>query len=209
MDFLTPLSYITDLVGKIGGVLSKRPRLSVEIIRFRPDSKDKRWIFRASVINRGPLAADGCEGYWSLFNPQLQEISAGTGVFWAPQSDDDYDFENRTFRTARLEYNERRFCWAEMELIAKSENGSEMHFFPYDGSVGPHTFAIVIEYCQFKAFDFVVINVPCRFTSSCQFDEVSDSIQWGQPGGLRGMLHRFKVRKHIVNVDYHEYMRPT
>lgn len=209
MGILAALSYVTDLVGKIAGAHSNRPQLSVEILSFRPDRKGNRWVFRASVHNQGRVVADGCEGFWSLFNPQLKELSSGTSVFWAPQSDDDYDFKNRTCRTARLEYNERRFCWAEIELDTSSRGDRGLRFFGDDGSVGLYTFAIVIEYGQFKAFDFVVINVPHDIVSLSSDDEVWDFAPSRGAGGVRGVLHRSRVRKHISRIDYHNYVRPT
>src|SRR5438034_11208565 len=103
MDVLGPLQFLTDLAGKAVTWKADRPRLGVRIISFRPDTATGRWIFRASVLNYGRIAACGCEGFWSLFDSELRELCSGSGVFWVPAQDDDYDFENRSCRAATIE----------------------------------------------------------------------------------------------------------
>lgn len=211
MDIFGPLSFVTDLVSKVIGRTSNRPRLGVRIISFRPDPAAKRWVFRASVLNYGRIGAVGCEGFWSLFDPALREVSSGTGVFWAPAADNDYDFENRNSKSTTIGFNERRFCWAELDVTPEPIEKTNIRLFPYDSAHGLYTFALVIEYGQYKSFDFVGLNVPKSINASTPLDQVAEKIdlQWKHRCGLRGQRRFLRLRTFIAQQDYHNYVRPT
>ncbi len=207
MDILSPLSFGIDVSSK----LRQRPWLTVRIVLYRPEPSAERLVFRASVLNRGRLAATGCEGFWSVFDPVLKEISSGAAVFWTSPEDNDYDFRDRSCRRVTIETNERRFCWAELDLTPEPVRPTEIHLFPYNHSPGLYTFALLIEYGQYKSFDFVGINVPRRIGVSAPVDKVPERIgvQWEHHRGLRGLIRRCLVYRLIKQHDYHEYVRPT
>jgi hypothetical protein len=160
MDVFTPLSFIVGLFEKIIGYILNRPLLKIDIISFRPDTSERRWIFRSSVMNYGQKTANDCEGFWSLFDDKLHEVTCGMAVFWSPKSDDDYDYKNKDCRVTPIKFNERRFCWAEIDITPEPIKDTNYYLFPYNGSYGIYTLAIIIEYGQFKSYDFIEGIVP-------------------------------------------------
>jgi hypothetical protein len=103
MDVAGLLSFLTELFGKVPFHASNRPRLGLKIIEFRRDPIGERWVFRASVLNHGRIAASNCEGFWSIFDQTLREVYSGNSVYWTPTTDDDYHFQNRDVRFATIE----------------------------------------------------------------------------------------------------------
>ena len=146
MDVAGAGSFLADLIGRIAGAWSNRPRLGVKIISFRPDPARRRLVFRASVLNYGRATATHCEGFWTIFGPDFNEVESAKAVFWCPLKDDDYDSDNREFTLATIRYNERRLCWAELHITEARVKGTGMRLFPYDCRAGRYTFALVIEY---------------------------------------------------------------
>jgi hypothetical protein len=131
-------------------------------------------------------------------------------VFWSP-ANDDYDFRNRQLTSATLEFNERRFCWAELDVTNAAVVGTSIHLFPYICPEGLYTFALIVEYGQYKSFDFVGIEVPKRIPSSVsEFDAIQQvGVQWSSRRGPKGLWRTWRIRNSVANTDYHNYVRPT
>lgn len=75
-------------------------------------------------------------------------------------------FRKRQFTSATLEFNERRFCWAKLDVTSAAVVGTNIHLFPYVCAEALYTCALIVEYGQYKSFDFVSIEVPERIPSS-------------------------------------------
>jgi hypothetical protein len=210
MDVIGPVTFLTELTAKILGSRSNRPRLGVRILSFRPDRDDRRLVFRASVLNYGRIIASDCAGYWTILDPGLRELSSGQGVFWSPTNDDDYDFRNRQFTSATIEFNERRFCWAELDVTSAAVEGTGVNLFPYDCTKGVYAFTLIVEYGQYKSFDFVGIEVPDRIpTTVSERDAIQGiEVRWKHRRGLGGLRRGQRIQSFVANTDYHNYVRP-
>ena len=211
MDVVGPANFLTNLIGRIADFWFNRPRLGIKIILFRPDTVQKRLIFRASVLNYGRVIASNCEGFWTIFSPDLHEISSGGSVFWCPPHDEDYNFENRVLTSVDIEYNEKRFCWAELYITEAPVNGTNIHLFPYDYPAGRYIFALVIEYGMFRSFDFLGVDIPGRILSPMSVNDAIEKLEiyWNHRRGLKGILRSRQLKSFISKTDYHNYVRPT
>jgi hypothetical protein len=207
MDVFTPISFTIDLFGKMIGAVSNRPHLKIDIISFRPDLSGSRWIFRSSVMNYGRIIANNCEGFWSLFDENLKEITCGMAVFWSPKSDNDYDYKHKERRATAIEFNERRFCWAEIDITPEPIKDTTYFLFPYDGSKGIYTLAMIVEYGQYKSFDLIELSIPSRITLSTSPEILNENINWYKPHFLKRILKRWHLGRHIKRIDYHNYIR--
>jgi hypothetical protein len=211
VDVIGPAGFLTNLIGRIAYVRSNRPRLAVKIILYRPDKGRKRLVFRASVLNCGQVIASHCEGFWTIFAPDFSEVSSGNSVFWCPADDKDWNFQNREFRSAAIGYNERRFCWAELDITRMPVEGTNIRLFPYSCASGCYAFALVVEYGQYRSFDFVGIDIPKYILGSASEGDAIDmiSVRWQYRHGLSGLRHARRIRKFVASTDYHNYVRPT
>jgi len=211
MDIIGPAGFVTELIAKIAASRSNRPRLGVRIIGVRYDVSQKRLVFRAEVLNYGHLAAMHCEPFWSVFSPTADEISSGMGVFWSPAADDDYDFVNRDARSLTIDYNIRRFCWAELDVSSAPVEGFDVYTFPYEHPAGIYPFAVIVEYGRYKSFDLIGIEIKEQITRSVPESEAIEALgmrwrygrRWGMRPGFR------KIRTFISRTDYHNYVRAT
>lgn len=163
------------------------------------------------MLNCGRVVASDCMGFWTIFDPSLREISSGRGVFWSPVVDNDYDFLNRESTAAAIEFNERRYCWAELDVINVPVEGTGTHLFPYECPEGLYTFALVIEYGQYKSFDFLGMAVLERISSSIKVKDAIDKLKlnWNLRRGVRGFVRYKRLNKFIAKMDYQNYIRPT
>jgi len=211
MDIEGPAGLLTDLVGRIAAARSNRPRLGVRIILYRGDMARQRLIFRASVLNYGRVAASDSHGFWTIFTPDLEELSSGRSVFWSPANDEDYDFQDRRFTSAAVEYNERRFCWAELVITESPVAGTNIRLFPYDHPAGRYTFALLVEYGQYKSFDFVGLDLPARIRPKTPVNDAIHTlgVSWSRRRWVGGFLRSRRLARFVAKTDYHNYVRPT
>ena len=168
-------------------------------------------MFRASVLNYGRAVASDCEGFWTVFGPGFQELESGSTVFWSPGADDDYDFQNRKFTSAVIKFNERRFCWAEFDVVSTPVKGTRIQLFPYACPAALFIFALVVQYGQYKSFDFVGLEVPKRIQTGVPAEGAIEKIEvkWDHNRGLRGLVRSYRMNRFIAETDYHNYVRPT
>jgi hypothetical protein len=211
MEVITPIWFGVDIGDRFAGALLRRPWLSVRLATLRLDGHRRRWVLRAGVTNRGILTARRCEGYWTVFDPKLTDIESATSVYWSPLKDDDHDFKDRALDTVDIEPHERRFCWAELPLNVHSADGTRETFFPSGHHVGTHAIAIIVQYGQFKSFDYIVLNMPDPFGSGGNLCEGTSVFDIGLAHGrtLKEFKRWWRLSRFIRNVDYHEYVRPT
>jgi hypothetical protein len=210
MNVLTPIWFLIDLADRTRGVLLSQPSLVMKILTVRLDSVKSRWIVRTSVLNRGREEALSCEGFWSVFDPTLRIKVSGTSCYWSPLTDDDYDFENRNERIANIRFNERRFCWAELDVVQEQGHGG-IGLFPSNGAEGQHVLAMIVECGRFKAYDYIALNMPDPFGIGGLLDRDPRIFDIGinRPGGLKEFRRRWRVRRYIRYIDFHNYVRPT
>jgi hypothetical protein len=210
MDVLTPIWFLIDLADKTRGLILSQPSLVIRILSVRLDSRKSRWVIRASVLNRGREEAFSCEGFWSVFDPTLRVKESGTSFYWSPLADDDYDFENRNERIATIKFNERRFCWAEFDILQGQSDGG-VSLFPCNGTEGQHVLALILECGRFKAYDYIVLNMPDPFGIGGLLDQGLGIFDVGinRPGGLMEFRRRWRLRRSIRCMDFHNYVRPT
>ena len=120
-------------------------------------------------------------------------------------------FRNRQCTSAILEFNERPFCWAELDVTNATVVGTNIHLFPYVRAEGLYTLALIVEYGQYKSFEFVGIEVPERMPSSIsEVDAIQQvCVEWNSRHGPKGLWRTWRIRNFVANTDYHNYVRPT
>jgi hypothetical protein len=211
MDLITPIWFGVDLDDRLLAGLLRRPWLSVSLATLRLDSKKRRWVLRAGVTNRGIMTAKRCEAFWTVFDPRLKDVESSTSVYWSPLTDDDYDFQNRDLHTVDIEPHERRFCWADMPLDVHLADGAPANFFPGGDFIGPHALAVVVQYGQFKAFDYTIVDMSHPFGGSDKlFGEIEVfDVGLGHARTVRELRRWCTLCRFIRTVDYHQYVRPT
>ena len=206
MDIFAPITFLTDLLFNFIGIFSNRPRLDVKIIESYTDIKNSRFVYRASVINLGRVEARNCEGFWAIFDSKGIELSSGTSVYWSPEEDNDYDFKKRNRNKPVIQFNERRFCFAEIDMPRESIG---KYFFPFGDSLGKHILVMIIEYGKYKAFDFIYLNILNRLSPNDSNEKIESNISWEWPNKLQHVKQYAKLKKHISKIDYHNYIRPV
>lgn len=208
MDILAPISFFKELLFQGIGAFYNRPRLVINILETSTDLKRSRLVYRASVINNGRIEASHCEGFWAIFNSQGKEISAGTSVYWAPKEDNDYDFLKKDIESCSIKYNERRYCFAEID-IPKEPVAKNYYFFPYDGSIGRYSLALIIEYGKYKSFNFIYLNIAGKLSPKDSNDKIDSKIIWKWPNKFQHISSSIRFINHISKTDYHNYIRPV
>lgn len=211
MDPIAIISFLIGLIEKLIGTLTNRPRLKIEITSFIPDSENNRWIIRAKVINVGKIEAKKCEGFWSIFDANFREVESGVSVFWSLESDDDYNYKDYDRRTKDLEYYDRAYCWAEIEINRNPVEGTNYYLFPYNLEPKKFYLTIILEYGQFKSFEFLEIAIISRISHSDDFETVNNNINisWPPRWSLCTLKKRCSLTRVIKTYDYHEHIRPT
>lgn len=198
----------------IGKFLKDEPRLKVDITTFREDEENSRWIIRAAVTNVGKHKALKCEGFWSVFDANYHKFTSSNSVFWVPDSDDDYDYEDKNRRIRDLECNERTYCWIDVDIDNSPIEGiviKGIYMFPYGLNPGLYYMAIIIEYGQFRSFDFLELNVKSKIKPTDNFAKLNDKIEifWGANYSLRRLWRKRFLNNFIREHDYHDALRPV